>query len=460
MKALRYRLRLVQPLLVAQIHAGEENSAVGMSYIPGSTLRGAIVGHYVREENPDDLAFANTERALFLDGTVAFLNAYPYGNGTRMLPRPRSWLTEKDLAADRGAVLYDFAVQINTPLEQPKAPKSAAFCVIAPAEPPEAAWEVLPSPEVALYTPPRQINVHISLEKPNTRTDENAVYRYDAIAEGEVFEGAIVASDDFDLAPLQALLVPGEALFLGGAHTAGYGRALIEDVVLDFGWEEYEPAEAIEGKVVLTLLSDLILRGDAGQVDADLDAALSHLLGFKVTAQQRFQQLQLVGGFNRKWGLPLVQDWALGAGSVYVYADVRIDPEALQTLLAPGIGERRAEGFGRVAVNWHTAPQFKRIALSAPVNLAPRLSSESQTLAARMAQRRLQTELEQGLVTFLSRVRIDRPPQNPQLARVRNVMQQVLLGVQANNLDAVVQHLDNLKAVSYTHLTLPTKRIV
>lgn len=263
---------------------------------------------------------------------------------------------------------------------------------------------------------------------------------------GEELTGAIVAPDDFDLSAIEGLLGLGKELFFGGAHTAGYGRARVEEIEVVGAWQEYQPAAPKPGKVIVTLLSDTILRDKSGQVNGDLDAALSKLLEHKVEAEQKFQQMQLVGGFNRKWGLPLVQDWALSAGSVYVYSDKTIDADILRAKLSQGIGERRAEGYGRVAVNWHTLPKLQQVPARKAVGVPSSLSPESRALAELIAQRRLQQQLERRLMEFLSKAVCNNLPENTtQLSRIRHVTQQVLLGSGTEGLAMIARHLDNLK---------------
>ena len=56
MKALRYRMHLLEPVLVSEAGAGEENSAIGFSYIPGSALRGALASRWLAEHSGVDMA--------------------------------------------------------------------------------------------------------------------------------------------------------------------------------------------------------------------------------------------------------------------------------------------------------------------------------------------------------------------------------------------------------------------
>ncbi|MDX9955153.1 MAG: CRISPR-associated RAMP protein Csx10, partial [Anaerolineae bacterium] len=84
MKALTYQLRLLEPVLVSQAETGEENSAIGLPFVPGSAVRGALAARYAQAHPQGDLAEDPATRALFLDGTVTFLNAYPAPDGRRL----------------------------------------------------------------------------------------------------------------------------------------------------------------------------------------------------------------------------------------------------------------------------------------------------------------------------------------------------------------------------------------
>ena len=456
MKALTYQLHLLEPVLVSQAETGEENSAIGLPFIPGSALRGALATRYAQAHPAVDLATDPATRALLLDGTVAFLNAYPAPGGKRLLPAPRSWFTEKDQIEDPQATLYDWAVDASVRLKSPKAQKGGVFCLLVPPasfevedgeDPLEALLRPPPPAVVRFYTPAREINVHIALVQANTRTDENKVYRYDALAAGERLAGVIVAPDDFDLQPLYDLLAQEPELFLGGAHTAGYGRVQVEHIQELADWVEYEAGPTPAEVVTVTLLSDAILRGPDGQFDADLNGALARLLQQPDLAPVcRYQRVTLVGGFNRKWGLPLEQTWALQAGSVLVYKATELDVARLRTLSAAGIGERRAEGFGRVAINWHTTATLERRPLTVtPTPTEVQLSPESAAMAQQLAERRLKLLLERALSAQISQLRISNPPQNAQLARVRNAAGNAL---QRKTLDPLQKHFATLKGPS------------
>jgi CRISPR-associated protein Csx10 len=282
----------------------------------------------------------------------------------------------------------------------------------------EEAGPARPASDVGLYSPPMQVTVHIALENPNVRGEENKLYRYDALAEGQAFAGAIISQDGKGLGELKTLLEGGD-LFLGRAHTAGYGRVAVEaDEPRD--WPEYDPGDnPPKGRLIVTLLSDTILRHANGQVGASAEETLGSVLGLSGKCR-KFERLLPAGGFNRKWGLPLAQSWAMHAGSVYVWEAPRADVSALRRAVEMGIGERRAEGFGRVAVNWHTAPALTRFKLEASQpTQAVQLSPRSREQARSMARRQLRRVLEGKLVEKVNQLSIRDAPENAQLSRIR-----------------------------------------
>lgn len=431
MNAITYRLRLLEPLLVSQAESGEENSAIGLPFIPGSAMRGALAARYLLASPTSDPAVDTTFRRHFLDGSVCFLNAYPWRENERSLPRPHSWMTEKDEADGDSGCAVDWAVDPDLELDRPKA-VGGEFCALVE----DTAYMV---------SPERQVNVHISLQDANQRGDENTVYRYDALAAGEVLAGAIVSNDDELLKRMMTSLDTSE-ITLGTAHRAGYGRVQIEDVRLSQGtWDEYSPADDQEDdEIVVTLLSDAIIRGRKGQVDGDIGAALAAILKISALKPDRcYQSLHLVGGYNRKWNLPLPQTWALEMGSTFVFPAGSFDPDDLQRLAEMGIGERRAEGFGRLAVNWQSHAELRWEKAEKPEVAMVALSEESKALAQRMANRRLRLLLDRKLTAAVNNARLGAQlPQNSQLSRVRSAAQQALV---ARNFDALSKHLANLK---------------
>lgn len=430
MPALTFLIELLEPLLVSQAQSGEPNSAISLPFIPGSTVRGAVIARY------GDLDAADkTAQDLFFNGAVCYLNAYPAhaGDNPRMLPKPVAWLVEKDNADRHDAEIYNFAVKSQT-WDQPAKPPSGEFY-----------WQGTDS--VQLGAPEMCVAVHNASDDPSRKNEKTSqVFRYDALAAGQVFAGVIVTEDKSLLGKIQPFLEQG-TLTLGRSHTAGYGAVRITDVRLVPDWREYapeQPAEAFKDRVTLTCLSDVILRRDNGQVDG----RIGDLVG--VSPRESFCRMRLVGGFNRQWGLPLPQAWAIQAGSVFVFDANKRD--VLEKLAATGIGERRAEGFGRIAVNLHAQADYQRSRLEKrEIPAKPlTLSTESRNLVQRMVDRRLQSELERALVREINTLTNNGKafrglPSPAQLARARLAARQAW---HSDDLAKIKNHFERLSKLS------------
>ena len=426
MKAVTFLIQLHEPLLAGQAQNGEANSAVAQSFIPGSMIRGALFGRYAVGKTID-VEKDETARKLFLDGTVCYLNAYPTHPDTknRSLPKPLSWFVSKEEAQEATAKIFDFAVEPQPSLST---------------KPPSLGDFVWPSRTVIRLASSKMVGiVHNTSADPNRKSEaDSQVYRYEAIASGQWFAGAILSEDEALLAEAKALLATG-GMNLGGSHTAGYGRVSISNIVVENDWQEFLPLsdnekddladwdddeldDDFEGDstvsepncAILTCLSDLIWRDKQGQINAKLATPSGQ------EPREAFFRLRRVGGFNRKWGLPLCQSWAIQAGSVFVFA-----PECyaeLEKWAEKGIGERRAEGYGRVALNWHTLAEIDQHELSDFVPDVPdsKLSAESTTIAQAMANRQLKVRVDQALTARIQRLSNFRSlPKAAHLSRAR-----------------------------------------
>lgn len=431
MKALSYQIHLLEPLLATQLGAGEENSSQSFGFIPGSMLRGALVNLYLQgrkaqKQEIGDPAQDPVCRRLFFDGATRYLNAYPVDrNDCRALPKPLSWYMEKEeLECDKGTI-YDFAVEPRR-IDGLK-PVQGDFC-----------W--LYGDEAFLVKTGSSLAMHNASEERMSRPrDRSTVYRYEAIAAGQVFGSVILSENDDDLGLLRTM-IDGVEIYIGGSRSAGYGRVAFKEIKINSAWRECkQDLEHKEDLIILTLLSDLILRNNAGHFTTDLDEIIG------CTHVRACQAVKVAGGFNRKWGLPLVQTPALQAGSVFVYPAGGIDGVTLRKYLAEGIGERRVEGFGRIAVNLHRWDTLRKIRFeeaSLPRSIKL-LSEESDRLARRAAARRLKNMLDQKLLEAVVRLSIKIAPENAQLNRLREVARQAWYKERP---EIISNHLKNIKA--------------
>jgi CRISPR-associated protein Csx10 len=417
-------MELLEPVLVKEADAGDPNSACGLDFIPGSSLRGAVIGRYLREMKPtggkidaSDLEF----RTLFFDGGVCYLNGYPLSSDERRcLPTPFSWHCPKDQAS----LLYDFA--LGSPEASPVQWRKVRDPFCRPKD----------GRKVEFYSPTSRVSIHISRgdRQQSATEDHRSVFRIHALSAGQTFATAVVftGDDETEAGRLRAsvgkILAATDTLNLGGSHLAGYGRVRIGNLREDDAWYEFEPDDRLRddtggGKIVVTLLSDALIRDE---VSGGWTNSLKPVLVCEHA--KAFSRVRLAGGFNRTWNLPLCQDQAIRAGSVFVYDNAEGVAERLAELVQTGVGERRAEGFGRLALNWQTNPVIQ-VQDMLPVKpqrfVIPDGDKLSTDLAQRMADRMLRMELDARLletVCDLNSRPDNRKPAKSQMGRLRRVV--------------------------------------
>jgi CRISPR-associated protein Csx10 len=274
-----------------------------------------------------------------------------------------------------------------------------------------------------------QVNVHTQRDAMRGRatTDAGAVYRYIALPAGMQLQGMVLAENESDAQALQKLL-KGQVILLGKARTAGYGHAKVETAPLPEGWRETGQSLNVGQKVTVTLLSPAIVRDENGQYTLDIVPALSLRLGKTVKPGERQRRAEIISGYNRTWGLPLPQAIAIAAGSVFtVESDASLDDWL--KLESTGLGERRAEGFGRLAVNLDMPAEveWKKADLKL-TPLAEGQLAEDDAVANRMLTRLLRRDLDEQIIRCArtaAKLYVGGVP-NSQLSRWRVIVRDVL----------------------------------
>lgn len=432
MNALQVNITLQTPLLLTAVSSGDENSARTLRYIPGAALRGLLVRLYAPSGKLDTV----DERAqrLFFSGAVRYLNAYPLVREVRALPTPASWRMEKNADLKGGTEAQDHALT-NIDFDSPER-VTGTFCRFTDFDEP-----------VEVFDPARVVNIHIGGEERGTvQTGKSTVFKYEALAARQTLAALIVADDARDLQDIRRLLQDHPQATLGRSRSAGYGQVTL--TVTD-GTVEEAPVGKLDDVVTLTLLSEALLFNADGQPTLNLSEALSALLNRPIEHRRAFVNLMRVGGFNRRWRLPLIQHSAVGMGSVFVYEAGTFSDAELRRLAVHGLGQRRVDGFGRLAVNWPGREQlYLREKLSTdPKAFGKPLTAGSRALAREMAQRMLRADLDEQLrETVLNKLSIDKPPSNHQLSRLRLSVRRALL-TPDHSLAEVQNHLGdgNLK---------------
>ncbi len=411
MQALLFKIRSLEPLLLRRPECGEENSGKAWGFIPGSVIRGFLCSRYIEQKRLCDAAADPDCHRLFFSGKVCFLNAYPLSEtGQRCLPRPLSWFSHKDdldNTENREVLIHDLALAPDCRPANPKRPQRE-FCSTDFEE-----------GTVELLDAGREIALHnTSSDRMVKRKGSSNLFTYDALERDQSFGAAVISAQRADLEIIATLL--GDEGVIGGSTHAAYGRVIFEDQVPQFvdNWAEREIREGQpETRLVVTLLSDAIVRDDCGQVDANPKALLA------IDPDVVFSRTRIVGGFNRKWGLPLPQEVTLAAGSVFVFKFDENLRRRIERLVETGVGERSLDGFGRIALNWQNSEEWLWVKRSERTKASASLVLQEGTAGYRLAQvmneRMLRSALEQRLALVVNNLEMTGEIRNTQLSRLR-----------------------------------------
>lgn len=385
MKVIRYQVDLEEPAIFAALE-GDPNSAVSYPYIPGSAVRGMLIGREIKRRGAAIDAGDTDIRACFFSSMTRYLNAYLVINGGRSLPVPATWTTPKyqnaEERADEQLITITDSALADTAITESERRKPKAV----------SGFAVVGGDNALIHKPDMQINVHT--RRARRDASDQQVFRYEALAPKQSFGGVILCDHDDNADWLVSLLESDQQMAFGGSRTAGYGRAMLTHVEVLDAWEE-APTSSDKDTLILTFLSDALLRDTWGN-DMPLPVAVEAILANYGITYGEFEPRSLkttwVGGFNRKWGLPLPQQLAIEAGSVVRLNHARFeDPSAISNLHTFGIGERREDGFGRVALGWQQQPYLTRIKVDEKIDhtttQAVTLTNESEQLWTLFADR-------------------------------------------------------------------------
>jgi CRISPR-associated protein Csx10 len=212
------------------------------------------------------------------------------------------------------------------------------------------------------------------------------------------------------------------------------------------------------------MLSESILRDEYGQHTLDPLPALKRKLGERyeltMNEERSFRKIEIVGGFNRKWGLPLPQVNAIAAGSVFwIKADPGIEAQTLKNLQSDlqtnGLGDRRVDGFGRVAIEWYSDnPKRWQKEEFLPskrgdIQHTATLSQKEEALAELMLRRMLKRELDDSLQTAVGKLTVKGEIPNSQLSRWRNVVHSALSKQSTDELLTFIEHEEEKRSPAW-----------
>ncbi len=360
---LPYTLSLRAPAVLTSL-GGDPNSSRSLPFIPGAALRGAAARGL--GDPGRDAELLRCFRTVILDGNVRFLNAYPRAGGRRTLPTPVSMridrlgaigsageVTAWDLAAFDGEPSADGAAWPNVSLSAMPEP----FVSLNAAQP----LRVQPARGSRIHQQRDRSRGRAWKEERDGREEAHgAIFAFEFLDAGQEFDG-LIQVHGADQAACDALVATiknalHDPILLGRSRRGGYGG----NATISWGTARDRELDG-QGLVQADRPADTLFRAlltspyvgrdpDVGQIDpSQVAREIVEALAGRVEVARRRWSFELVGGFNRKWRLELVQALACAPGSVLVLRTTAQIPFAdLLAVEHAGLGERRVEGFGRV----------------------------------------------------------------------------------------------------------------
>lgn len=332
------------------------NLVPGLAYVPGSTLRGALAARWQGDRGSE--AF----RRAFLSGRVRFGYLYPEDAQAAALPVPLSLRTCKlrPGAVRRGG--HGFVDLLEEPWAE-HCPQEGCSGRLVP-------WDRGFQGQAEEPAEGLAVSPHNRIERRSQTVVDDGLFAYQVLPEGRRLRGYLRAESGEDMALLlDGLgLEPGEPfpLRVGRRKGAlGYLRCFLAAYAgTDGGVGLFPAAPEIPGRW---------REGEALRIDLLTPAiVLDRFLGYRESLapadlglerrafDDAFARSQILAGWHGAHRLPKGDEVAVRAGSCYLLLrpESGADGElrALAEAARRGIGRRRAEGFGVVAVRRVAAP--------------------------------------------------------------------------------------------------------
>ena len=365
------RLTTLQPVIIARTTLG--NAVKSDMEIPGS----ALLSYYVQN------VFSPLKERMseaVMNGEISVSNFLPEFRGNPSLPVPLCLAEVKETGGPVNRLVT------HKDLGQMKDLRTGYVTVK------DNEMEYHPADNQ------RVIRTHNTVDDDVQRPTEKVggLFTYEAIRAGQKFRGTlrIGAALWDEVKKNDAILkkISRDEHAIGRSRKDEYGRVRLEHVSPEETRQNSVKPQQNGSYLAVYLLSDLLLRGEAGGYSVRLDdvrKALEATLGVKLddipndewTVKGKFNVSPLDGthghcvrverreSWQGSWHLPRPSLVFFKAGSVFLFkVSGTWDEEKAKALINNGLGERRAEGYGRVLLN----PAFL---LNGKVTLAEQPSS-------------------------------------------------------------------------------------
>ncbi|SDZ35681.1 CRISPR-associated protein Csx10 [Proteiniborus ethanoligenes] len=331
-KYIVYELEAVENLKLAKTNM-QIDSQDSMDYVSGSAMRGAFIYKYIRANNVNNIN-EGEHREKLLAGNIKFLNAYPIKNKERSIPLPKCYFApkEKIKAFDKELDIY-----LGLDSSLPQGYEKIKLCEFVS----------INGNEYTKINVEKVSNLHI-----NKLNEKNKLFRYESIKKGQEFAGIIKIEKEEYVKEVVELL-ENQIVYIGGSKGSGYGKCIVKNLeVLDENPEiTLSKLDKDTCYIYIIALSDIIYKDNLGLYRTKIDDKfLKKVLQLdKVEFIDSSIETKNITSFNNKWNARTPNIVSIKAGSIFKY---RIEGtlDKSSQLIDNGIGERKIDGYGRIAI--------------------------------------------------------------------------------------------------------------
>lgn len=310
----------------------DSNNEYSYSYIPGSVIKGAVVWDIAQRkcEVPKEI----------LNGSTIFYNAYPLVNGLASNPMMKGFLGDKQqIRSGKGRIevrhSFNKREETDAPLtcyEFAAGREGEENCLLG-------------------YNPEKVGNIHINKKDASNNDKNPRIFRYEAIKKGEQLRGYIRVPKMLSDHIFEAL--GREYVYFGGSRGSGYGKCRIENIKQIPKVSPYESDPDIKDELYIYFLSDAILYYN-GKVNTYIpEAQLKKFLGINGECKYiaSCNSLEFAASYNTLYRTNTICYSAVSKGSIAKYTvDEKIEPDKIKSLVEAGVGLRREDGYGHIAI--------------------------------------------------------------------------------------------------------------
>lgn len=324
---LKYVLKNIEPLRIADDSSSQNGQTVSLRYIPGTTIRGMIVNAFTK-----DADFEDVKKSL-LSNEIRYCNAYLTVGNQELIPSPKGFYEDKTMA--EGKKKIQNVVIDGSFSEGFKRASLGKYCYLS-------------EDTICYYNveTDSDMKIKINLEE----NEKQNIFRNEYIAANHVFTGYIAIENEALKERVKKVFSPN--IVLGNARFAGLGKCevLSCDFVDGIPYGDYLPTTDLQGECYMLLLSNTAMRSANGEICGIDEEQLGSRLGVEhLTTLYCSTSVVDVKGYNRIWRTKIPSVVMFEQGSVFHFRfDGTLTLEKMKEVSDAGIGIRTAEGFGRV----------------------------------------------------------------------------------------------------------------